>query len=187
MPAPVRTNVRAIELDAAKRVIAATALPSASPGPEALRVDLQALSVSLAVGTSDPRPRRQQAAAIKRHARELRQGLTGCHRLLAWHLWFVVDAVGRDPLLAALRELEIAVDSFEEPSEENLRKLVTQDLAAVYQKHFGRRAGRSRPALGGAVSGPYVRFVVAVAEVLGFSISPNTLNIYLGRMHTPRS
>lgn len=50
-----------------------------------------------------------------------------------------------------------------------------EELPAVFERHFGRKAGRSRPPSGGLASGPYIRFALAVAVLLGLRKSTGQL------------
>ena len=63
-------------------------------------------------------------------------------------------------------------------------------LAELYRRHFGRPAGRSRPAAGGAPRGPYIRFVAAVAREYGKRIPDTTVEEALKQVrkvsHAPR-
>jgi hypothetical protein len=45
--------------------------------------------------------------------------------------------------------------------------LFGEELPTIFARHFGRKAGRSRPRPGKAATGPYIRFALAVADLLG--------------------
>jgi hypothetical protein len=58
--------------------------------------------------------------------------------------------------------------------------LVGRQLPRVYQHHFGRKAGRSRPAMGGDLRGPYLAFAVAVLRE--FDLGDYSTD-YVGQMY----
>jgi hypothetical protein len=58
-----------------------------------------------------------------------------------------------------------------------LNQFLGSDLARIYEKHFGKPAGRSRPSDGNAPpSGPYLDFALAVMGEFGQNISPDTVD-----------
>jgi hypothetical protein len=61
-----------------------------------------------------------------------------------------------------------------------LNQFLGGDLAEVYEKYFGKKAGRSRaPDSHDLPSGPYVRFAIAVMEELGQEVSAHTVEAAL--------
>lgn len=68
-----------------------------------------------------------------------------------------------------------------------LQSLIGRDLVLVYERHFGRVAGRSNPPGGGTPFGPFVRFVQAFVEEVNaagghmLNPSPHTIGTYLKR------
>jgi hypothetical protein len=111
----------------------------------------------------------------------------------------IIDAVGnrtpKEPDTSALKEdlnferVHFASFDMVGKKAENYRELIdtTQlnqflggDLSEVYEKHFGKPAGRSRPSYSAVPpSGPYVDFAIAVMRELGQDVSRDTIDAAL--------
>ena len=70
-------------------------------------------------------------------------------------------------------------DTKTEPSV--LECYISIGLANDFRKHFAREPGYSRPHEGGAISGPFVRFAIAVCMEAGIHVSAETVAQYLKR------
>lgn len=64
--------------------------------------------------------------------------------------------------------------------------LVGHDLAAIYEAHFLRKAGRGRSPKGGEPGGPFVRFTIAVVREFGETISSDAVEAALKEVRSLR-
>lgn len=72
----------------------------------------------------------------------------------------------------------------------DLRIYVARVLAAVYERHFKRKASASRPPphlRGQPPYGPYIRFCDAVGDAFGIEIPAETIATYVGKENTSRN
>jgi hypothetical protein len=62
-----------------------------------------------------------------------------------------------------------------------LQKLTGEWLPEVYERHFKRKAGASRPIEGGPPEGPYIRFAMAVLAAWKIDYAPDSIDDALRR------
>src|SRR5262249_2942182 len=139
------------------------------------------------------RNREATAKAIARHAEELLRYLGAADNILAnklrRQLWgdpFRLPAKSFDEIIAGVQTLKAIAESEANPVEPDdsigttPRKLLINTLAKIYERHFNRKAGRSRRD-SGEVYGPYISFVRAVFGEIGEVVSPFTIDSYLNK------
>jgi hypothetical protein len=96
--------------------------------------------------------------------------------LLERHLWWRVDAVSRDDLVAALAQLKHAAANPPkvDDNDGSLRDWVSKELENVYNDCFDRSDKYTRDSFG-AITGGLVSFIQAVAAEIRLEISNDTI------------
>jgi hypothetical protein len=189
----VSAEVAKILLDdlAVERIISAVGDTDVKPDLAALRFDLLVCYGRYSIASSAAGPQSKRLDSMQKHARRLIQLLKedeadlGLIRAI-WpvdrehpaqlftQMVFFVEII--DQLKAGLVVSHNRSHSDDSP----LRRLTAIWLPEVYQKHFGKKAGKSRPHGGGPVGGPYPRFALQVLEEMGIRGTAETIATYIG-------
>ena len=118
--------------------------------------------------------RRKQMQTIERSSKALLDRLSKPDWLLDFHLW-PLPSMSREQFLAGLLELYDESRAIQPAPSRAIKTWCVQKLADIYEKQFNRRAAVSRPPEGGAIDGPFPRFVKAVCKETNIKISPETI------------
>jgi len=100
-------------------------------------------------------------------------------------LWFNLEHdLACSDLLAIERVASTLADQDQTSKTGGINSFAVSRLIPVYENHF-RPAGLSRNPYNGAVSGPFIRFVQAVADESKLSISKHTIDAELRKRRRP--